>query len=74
MKLDSEMRHLRQFDLELATLETKKRELTESIEGFALQRSQLDDALAVCGKQLKRLEDRVVALVSANPWIREHSS
>lgn len=55
-------------------MEAKKRELIERIEGYPLQKSQLEDALAASEKQLKRLEDRLLALVSANPWIREHAS
>lgn len=68
------MKQLRQFDAELASLEAKKRELVESVEDFSLHKSRLDDSLAVSEKQLKRLEDRLVALVSANPWIRDHAS
>ena len=69
VKLDCETKSLRQFDTELAALEDKKKMLDEAIEGFVLEKKQLEDNLANIEKSLNNMQSRLTTLTNANPWI-----
>lgn len=74
IKLDSEMKLLRQFDVDLVALEGKKKDLVASIDGYSLQKKQLDDQLSACHCSIHKLQERLTALATTNPWIPEYQS
>lgn len=71
VKLDSELRHLHQYDAELKTLEAKKKTLEESIESLLLNKKQTEDSLADDERELGQLESKILALFRAESWIRD---
>ncbi|PJF17989.1 Smc2 sister chromatid cohesion [Paramicrosporidium saccamoebae] len=74
VKLDTEQRHLRQYDNELKALDAKKSELEEQIESLGLERKKLEDSMILLEKEVKRLSDFLQNLISGNPWINDSKS